>query len=720
MQLDPQSKIDLEFDTICELLAGYCKSSKAKDLALKLGFFPDVKELRREYALLEEIQNIHHSDVVNLPHPNSEDIDGALQLLRIENGVLILDELIKIYRLCIGTKQLIKFSRDNKEMAPLIFEACAHIDRIDDVLNIIKNVLNEKTLAIKDDATKTLFEVRSQQISNRKEINLNFEKALTYYRNEGFLADTEETLLENRRVLSIISSYKKRVKGRVVGITGKGAVTHIEPEVNAALNRSQDQLRIQEHHELHLIFSAITDQLRSQRNNLKAFQRLLVRFDVYNAKVRFADVYAGIKPKINKSKKMYWENAIHPLLKIKNTELGLETIGQKIELDAKTRFLVISGPNAGGKSITLKTVGLVQMMFQAGLFLPLDANSQCCWFETIYSDIGDNQSIENQLSTYSYRINRMKFFLEESNENTLLLLDEFGSGSDPELGGALAEVFYEELYARNIFAVITTHYTNIKILTASLPHAVNACMLFDTKELKPQYELSVGQPGSSFTFEVAQYNGIAPELIEKAKIKVSESKVQIDKLTVALQKEKSKFKKFNTESYQAKTDANKTITEYKRKLNALVEKQITQIKYFEQHTKFVSMGSKIYEQIKKHDKSKALNTAVNKIVSIEKAKLRELEKPVVLEKKIKVPKLPDAKLEKKEIDTPDSYQAIEEIEKAEQQEQRTIQVGDTVRFKNQTKTGIVTERKGKKVSVVIGNMTFKTTLKELELYETLA
>ncbi len=712
MQLDPQTKIDLEFDTICELLAKYCKSTKAKELALNLKFFADIDLLEREFELLEEIQNIHQADSLSLPHPSSEDIDGALKLLRVENGVLILDELIKIYRLCIGTKELIKFSRDNKIVAPLIYEACAHIDRIDDVLDIIKSVLNEKELGIKDDASKALYEIRNQFQSNKKEINKNFDKALRHYRSEGFLADTEQSMLENRRVLSVLSSYKKRVKGRVVGISTKGVVTHIEPAVNGEMNILQDQLRIQEHHELHLIFSRITDELRSQRNNLKAFQRLLVRFDVYNAKVRFADTYAGVRPKINRHAKMYWEQAIHPLLKIKNNELGLSTIGQQIELDTETRFLVISGPNAGGKSITLKTVGLVQMMFQSGLFLPLNSNSQCCWFDNIYSDIGDNQSIENQLSTYSYRINRMKFFLEMANENSLLLLDEFGSGSDPELGGALAEVFYEELYNRNTFAVITTHYTNIKILTATLAQAVNACMLFDTKNLKPLYELSVGQPGSSFTFEVAQYNGIAPELLDKAKAKVSESKIQIDKLSASLQKEKSKFQQVNTEAIQAKAKAKAMVTTYDNKLTTLAEKQITQIKYFEQQNKFVSMGKKIFEQIKKYDKSKPLNDAIKKIVNIERSKLAAIEKPVVFDQKLKAPKLAAGKEEKKEI---------KKIEKAievrkEENVQKPIELGDTVRLKNQTQSGKVTAIKGKKVSVVIGNFTFKTTLSELEHY----
>jgi len=718
MQIDQQSKKDLEFDSICELLAGFCKSDKAKELALNLKFFPDVETLKTEFELLAEIQIIHHDDKLSLPHPNSEDIDGALKLLRVENGVLILDELIKIYALCVGTKDLIKFSKQNKGEAPLVYEACSHIDSIDDVLKIIKNVLNEKELGVKDEASKALYEIRNQKRSNNRELNKNFEKALKEYRNEGLLADTEETHLDNKRLLTVQSQYKKRVKGRIVGISAKGAVTYIEPEINIKFNRNQEQLRIQEQHEIYLILEKITFELRGQRHNLKAFQRLLVRFDVYNAKVRFADIYEGIKPKINSHKKLYWENAIHPLLKIKNSEVGLQTIGQNIELDEETRFLVISGPNAGGKSITLKTVGLVQMMFQSGLFLPLNSNSQCCWFDGVLSDIGDNQSIENQLSTYSYRINRMQFFLKEANKNTLLLLDEFGSGSDPELGGALAEVFYEELYERQTFAVITTHYTNIKILTATLPNAINACMLFDTKKLQPLYELSVGQPGSSFTFEVAQFNGISTELIEKAKVKVSESKIKIDQLTVALQQEKSKFKKINTEQYQANAKARRTISEYDQKLVALSKKQTIQIQFFEQQNKFVNTGKKIYELIKKfkkHKTNKLLNEAVKKVVSIEKSKLLELENPVVFNQNLKAPKLPDVKVEVADVKKVENELNIIKTVKII----KAIKVGDKVRFINQTKTGEVIEIKGQKAIVIIGNFTFNTTLKELEHFDTI-
>jgi len=713
MQIDQQSKTDLEFDTVCELLAGYCKSSKAKQLALNLSYFKNVEAVNDEFQLLAEIQKVHQDDSLNFPHPNAEDIDGALKMLRIENGVLILDELLKVFALCLGTKQLIKYAKQNKTEAPLIFEACSHIDSIDDVLNIIREVLDEKQLKIKDDATKTLYELRNQQKSNQKAINKNFDKAIKDYRADAILAETEETHLENRRLLAVLTQYKKRVKGRIVGISSKGVVTYIEPESNVQINRNQEQLRIQEQHEVYKILEDITLKLRSEKNNLKAFQRLLVRFDLYNAKVHFADSYQGIKPKINTIKKMYWQDAKHPLLLLKNNEVELSTIGQQIELDEDNRFLVISGPNAGGKSITLKTIGLLQMMFQTGLFLPLHPNSQCCWFDSILSDIGDNQSIENQLSTYSYRINRMQYFLENANQNTLLLLDEFGSGSDPELGGALAEIFYEELYAKNVFAVITTHYTNIKILTATLPNAVNACMLFDTKKLQPLYELSVGQPGSSFTFEVAQFNGISANLIEKAKVKVSESKIKIDQLTVALQEEKSRFKKVNSLQIESNTKANKKILDYEQKLASLTKKAKTQTQFFEQQNKFVSVGKKVFEAIKKYKKhktNKALNEAIKKIITIEKSKVLAQNNPVVLNQNLKAPKLPpikNAKIDQKSVVIEESKTITKSV--------KQVKVGSRVRLKNQTKTGEVIEIKGKKVTVVIGDFTLSTKIDELEV-----
>lgn len=711
MSLDIQSSKDLEFHAICANLSSYCKSEKAKENALKINFFENVDLLDRELNLLQEIKLIHEDDKISFPHPSSEDIDHALKILRIENGVLILQEVIKVYNLCIGTKQLIDFATRHKSESPLIFDACSHIDQIDKVLLLIRAVLDEKKLTIKDDATPLLKQVRDSQKQNWTNINRNFEKALKRCKQDDILGEVEETFLDDRRLLSVFSQYKKQVNGKVRGVSAKGTYTYIEPGENIEINKSQERLRLEEKNEVYRILEELTLNLRAEKSNLNAFQRLLVRFDLLNAKVLFGISYGGIKPKVNANKKMYWQNAKHPLLLLKNNEVSLPTIGQTIELDEEHRFLVISGPNAGGKSITLKTVGLLQIMLQCGLFIPIDDVSECCWFEKVLSDIGDNQSIENQLSTYSYRLNRMQQFLTNADKDTLLLLDEFGSGSDPELGGAMAEVFYEELYQKDLFAVITTHYTNIKILTSTLTAATNACMLFDTKKLEPLYQLSIGQPGSSFTFEVAQYNGISTDLIAKAKLKVSDHKLKIDELTVSLQQEKSRFNKINAEQYKSKNKANKTVSEFESKLDKLTEKAEKQTLFFEQQNKFINTGRKVYDLIKKHKHhktNKVLNEEIKKFVLIEKTKVLEAEKPVVFDKKLKLPDLPKIKK------TPAQLEEIAEVKKVEANKQasKTLKVGDSIKLKNHSSKGIIKEIKGDKLMVMVGNFMVTTTLNE--------
>ena len=714
MILDKQSGKDLEFGVVCDILSTYCKSQKAKENAQNLTSFAKPELLNKEFALLEEIQEIYLDDRLSFPHPNAEDIDTALNILRIENGVLILNELLKVFALCQGTKILIDFARNQQYDYPVLFESCEHITGIKDVLGIITEILDTKKLDIKDDATQLLLNIRKKQKSNRSEINKNFEKVLRRCRQDELLGETEESFLDNRRLLTVLSQYKKRVPGRICGVSAKGNYTYIEPQESFELNKEQERLRIDESNEIFSILEKVTFQLRSEKKHLKAFQALLVRFDLLNAKVLFGQSYNGTNPKLNTVKKMHWKNAIHPLLYLKNNEVNKKTIGQEIEMNENSRFLVISGPNAGGKSITLKTVGILQLMYQSGLFLSMDPDSSCCWFDQVLSDIGDNQSIENQLSTYSYRLNRMNHFLANSDKNTLLLLDEFGSGTDPELGGALAEVFYMELYEKNSFAVITTHYTNIKILTSSLESATNACMLFDTKKLEPLFTLSIGQPGSSFTFEVAQHNGIPNELIERAKTKVSEHKLKVDALSVSLQKEKSKFKKINTEQYKSQHKARQSMREYDEKLEKLQAKSERINQFVEQQNKFVNMGKKFYEilgKFKHHKTEKATLEALKKLASIERIKLKEKQKPVVLDKTLSSPDLPKSSPAKT---TPKINKEIEKKNEAKKLKE-TLVIGKKIKLKNHKTQGVLLEMEGKKLTVQLGNFIIKTTVGEVEI-----
>ena len=281
--------------------------------------------------------------------------------------------------------------------------------------------------------------------------------------------------------------------------------------------------------------------------------------DVIYAKAKYANEINGIKPNISSERITSIKNAYHPLLYSSNVKLNLKTYPQSISLNNNKRIIVVSGPNAGGKSITLKTIGLLQLMLQSGILIPVHHSSQMCVFDNIISDIGDNQSIENQLSTYSYRLKNMNSFLKKCNSKTLFLIDEFGTGSDPELGGALAEIFLEVFYERKSFGVITTHYSNLKLLANELPHMSNANMQFNDKTLEPTFNLVLGQAGSSFTFEVAQKNGIPYSIINRAKKKIERGKVrfdatiaklqkqrvQLDKTANSLKQEEDKFKKEN-------------------------------------------------------------------------------------------------------------------------------------------------------------------------------
>jgi len=282
-------------------------------------------------------------------------------------------------------------------------------------------------------------------------------------------------------------------------------------------------------------------------------------------------LYEGLLPKITTDKEIFLKDAYHPLLLINHNKTGEKTYAQDITLNDSQQIIVISGPNAGGKSITLKTIGLVQIMLQSGMLIPVHEYSRICFFDKILTDIGDNQSIENHLSTYSYRLKNMRNFLKVCDDKTLFLIDEFGTGSDPELGGAIAETFLEVFHEKKAYGIITTHYANLKMMADENPEIVNANMAFDSYTMEPLFELKLGEAGSSFTFEVAQKNGIPFSLINRAKKKVERGKIRFDKSIAKLQMERSKLAKTNSE---LKSKTNETEKE-QEKLDEINSKNTT-------------------------------------------------------------------------------------------------------------------------------------------------
>ncbi len=536
---DDQTIRDLEFDFLREILWEYCVQPTAKERMRDLRPLVDHQSLRVELQKLDEFTRMRR-EAVPLPAIDFEELNQEIKWLQVKDSVLSEESFARIHKASALTNEIIKAFEGLDLAFPTLFQLIQEIEPTQELIQAIEQVFTNKWI-VKDDASDELRTIRSSIGSVRRQIAKNFAKVMKDLAGKGFLADTGEAYINERKVLAIYSTHKRKVSGVVAGSSKTGSLTYIEPEVNIQLNFELESLFDDERKEIRKILLALTNSIRHRLPLITSYQALLTELDFIQAKCRLAlDLDANL-PEISEEQIIDIKKAFHPVLFINNKRLGRPTFPQSLRMDKFSRMLVISGPNAGGKSITMKTIGLLQVMLQSGLLVPVGDKSVMSLFHAVLTDIGDNQSIENQLSTYSYRLKRMRHFLNVANRKSLVLLDEFGTGSDPDLGGALAEVFFEELYNRKSFGVITTHYSNIKLKAAQLRNAINGCMLFNTDTLEPTYRFSVGQPGSSFTFEVAEINGIPKEMIEAAKTKLSEQKVMMDEILSSLQAEKTRL-----------------------------------------------------------------------------------------------------------------------------------------------------------------------------------
>ena len=464
---------------------------------------------------------------------------------------------------------------------------------------------------------------------------------------------------------------------------------------------------------------------------LEQYIEYLVHIDAIGAKAKYAKEINAVLPKISTEKRIYFKNALHPVLWRKNNEQKLLTIPQTIELNNKQQIIVISGPNAGGKSIALKTVGLLQIMLQSGILIPVGEHSETYIFKNILTDIGDNQSIENQLSTYSYRLKNMRSFLRMCNEETLFLIDEFGTGSDPELGGALAEIFLEEFYNNGAFGIITTHYSNLKVLANELDNVTNANMQFDESSLEPLYKLLIGQAGSSFTFEVAQKNGIPFSVINKAKKRVETDKIRLDKTISKLQKERNRLHKNSDNLEKQKAKGQEHLDSLQEKEFKIQAKLAGFQELYDSNQKMLSLGRKLNELLNKYfqtNNKKEFTANFNKWIEEEKVKRAKK----ILEKAGSKYQKKKAKIVEKQM-----QQVIEKVEKEvlkkvvqvrenkkltadkviKQRAEYIYKINDRVRVLDSDSVGTIDNIDKKKVTINYGFFTTKTTIDKLELVE---
>jgi DNA mismatch repair protein MutS2 len=699
---DKQSQLDLNLDIILEWSAEYALQPTAKKKLVQLSPSNRFAEIDEALQKVNEWKELRIAGDP-IPALEFEELHQEIKLLGIQDAIISREGFWRILLASQTINSFLLFIEKRSERSPRLAKILDKVYYTDELINELNKVF-DKDGSIKDNASDELFQIRLKIKQLRAQINRNFEKEMRKLIKDKLLGETYETFVNNRRVLLVQSAYKRKVSGAIHGTSKTGNLSYIEPYQNVALNNELDHLIDDEQKEILRILKRLTRFISSYKPLIIAYNQTLISLDFIQAKARLALEMQASLPLINKSPRMNLVEAFHPLLRRTNSNLGKPTIPQHIFLNEKQKMVVISGPNAGGKSLTLKTVGLLQMMLQCGFLVPVDPRSEMCYFQQILSDIGDNQSIDNELSTYSYRLKRMKYFLEVSNTRTLLLLDEFGSGSDPELGGVLAEVFLEELYSKKSFAVITTHYSTIKTKAEQLKFAINGCMLFDMDTLSPLYKLEIGQPGSSFTFEVAILNGFENELINRAKLKLDPKKIKMDALLHDIQKEKNYLERLIKEHEIAQKEAYASKEYHEEKSSKLNAKLSSQNQLVEQYNKEIQAGKKMLSFIDRFNvKSRKKNCNENLYAEIKNYLTLEKSKKSIKETTSK--KL-DSSVKKKAL--------VAQEKKSLDFEQDKIKIGSLVQLISSKRNGTVESIKGNKVTVIFGNARMKVSLENLK------
>ena len=691
MKLFPSSAlVQLEFNKIKSLLIEHCHCEyskfKAEHLRIhtKLEFIAPELEQTHEYKLILTNALFFPSEV--LP-----DLTRELKLVSIPGGCLTATEFMRIKKLAELTRQVFRWFDDERKLSfpglTLVIQNTyfekAIIDLIDDII--------DDSGMVKDNASEDLARIRLALFRKRNELRRAFEKILRKLNKDGFLADIEESFMNGRRVLAVFAEQKRMIKGILHGESDSRRTSFIEPEETTELNNAILGLENDETREIYKILLTLTSKLSTYSHLLIRWYELIGEFNFIRAKAKFAIQYSGNYPSVQDKAIVNFQNAVHPLLYLHNKQAGKETVPVNISLNDKNRILVISGPNAGGKTVTMKTVALLQMMLQSGLLVSCSHDSEFGIFRQLMIHIGDTQSIEFELSTYSSHLKNMKYFMENANGKTLFFIDELGSGSDPGLGGAFAEVIMEELAKKHAIGIVTTHYLNLKVMANTVRGIINGAMTFDEQKLLPLYELLIGKPGSSYTFSIAERIGLHQTLINKARKLVDEDHFSLDKLLNRTEQDLQHIDKG------------------KKELSILLEENIK-----------LKRDLEMLLEKEKHTQQLELLEQQNKISGENLAYLKDMErklKAMVIEWKKSENKPEVIKTMQALLFEPRQKHIVQQKQKNSDntyfEVDSNILVGSLVKMKNSRQVGTVKELRGKKAIIQVGVIPITMNIKDL-------
>lgn len=530
----------LGFDKIKELISEQCISSLGKAYIEKIRWSSDMTMVSKMLDQTEEFRQLLLSET-NFPSTYFLDLNPQLDKASIVGSFLLEEEFQRLKLSLQTVVQCVSFLSDREASYPELKKLTDHISIDKKVPSAINEKIDENGV-LRNNASEALYNIRKQLQSEQSRLRKVLDQVLKQAKSQGFTAeDTSFTVRDGRMVIPVSAEHKRRIKGFIHDESSSGQTVYLEPAEALDINNALRTLQAQERREIIKILTALTDYVRPYVPELRKAYIFLGLIDFIRAKAKFALDIEAVKPELNKRPFLEIINARHPLLLLAHKKQGKAVVPLSLCLDEQQRIILISGPNAGGKSVTLKTTGLLQYMLQSGLLVPVAEQSKFGLFKGIFIDIGDEQSIENDLSTYSSHLTNMKNFLLHADRNSLCLIDEFGTGTEPAFGGAIAQAILDELNKKGVFGVITTHYANLKEYAEKTEGIINGAMRFDMDQLEPMYELEVGRPGSSFALEISQKIGLPTKVIEEAKSNIGVEQVQMDQLLGELEIERKKL-----------------------------------------------------------------------------------------------------------------------------------------------------------------------------------
>lgn len=620
----------LGFLDIKELIKSYCLSSMGQQMVDKIQVMSNFDHINKFLRQTNEFKSILQNDSP-LSIQNFFDIKSMAGKARIEGTYLTEDEFFKVSMSLSTVFSVIQYFTEREGQYPNLEALFEHLPIEKSIIRKIENIIDPKG-KIKNNASSELQNISTGIAKAEQEARKKIDQIFKSAQGMGWTADGNLTIRDGRLCIPVLSENKRKLKGFIHDESASGQTVYLEPEEVFQLNNVIRDLEFEKRREIIKLLIALTDELRPYVPLLLSYHGLLSKLDFVRAKALFAISIEAEMPVLIKEAEIDLINARHPLLLLNFKKEHQTVVPLNIKIDEQQRVIVVSGPNAGGKSVCMKTVGLLQIMTQAGLLIPADEHSKLGIFKQIFADIGDDQSIESDLSTYSAHLSKMKYFLEWANSKTLILIDEFGTGTDPQFGGPIAEAVLENLNKKNVRGVVTTHYSNLKTFANSSPGLENASMLFDNEKMQPLYILSLGKPGSSYAFEIAQKIGLSAEVLHSAKNKVGNYQKKVDTLLVDLERDKKEL-----------IDARISVEKKERSVKTLLAENEQLKAYLEENKKLILKNAKIEAQSIIKNANKLIENTISGIRESNADKLQtqtlrqnlqqELKKHEVLEKK---------------------------------------------------------------------------------------